>query len=101
MPSLLQPKQLEAKILRAMKDAAPAMYRELKMRGELEQVIEDRASTARDSYETAMSLAISHATSASRNLTGEQSTAETFHARSAAAELAIAQPIEFQDERQG
>ena len=95
MPGLPQPKQLETMIETAMLDRAPQMHRQLKMAGELPKVLTQRAQMARDSYETAMSLALTENSKASRNLTFLEGTAELYQARSAAAETAIAQAVEF------
>lgn len=87
--------KLEKMIEIAMKDRAPAMYRELKKSGELQKVLTDRAEMAEDSYTMAMSQVRTSALSASRNLPHLERVSELMQGRNEAARTAIDQAVEF------
>ena len=97
MPGLPQKRELESLIESAMKENAPSMHRQLSEDGTLAKVISNRADAATDSYEQAMSEAMSWAASAKRNLTGPESVNELTQARSRAAEEALRQAVEFEE----
>jgi hypothetical protein len=88
-------KELEALIEQAMKANAPSMHRSLRADGTLPKVLESRALAAKDSYETAVSAALTEATRASRNLPGPERESELKQARNQAAQTALAQAVEF------
>lgn len=68
MPALPHRQQPETMIEQAMKDRAPAMYRELKASGALPSAIRHRAEMARENYKQALSEVNWNAAQASRNL---------------------------------
>lgn len=95
MPTLPQPKRLEAMIETAMLDRAPAMHQELKRAGTLTQVLRQRAEEARETFETMMDAALTENSKLRPTLNLMEGAADLTQRRDSAAEIAIAQATEF------
>lgn len=95
MPTLPQPKRLEAMIEQAMMDRAPQMHREMQEAGTLAQEISQRAEAARETFETMMDAALTENNKLRPTLNLMEGAADLTQRRDSAAEIAIAQATEF------
>ncbi len=96
MPQLPQIAELKRMIEVAMKDRAPAMHSELKAKGQLKTALHDRAEMATDSYLQAINEQTWAAAQESRQLTPQATVQELTEGQTRAAQVAIAQAVDFE-----
>lgn len=95
MPGLPTKPELKKLIEEAMQEKAPATHRELTANGTLAKAVDDRATAAQDSYQTALSALTERALLSSRGLTDEEVVSEITQGRTEAARVALDQAVEF------
>lgn len=96
MPGLPNRAELKRLIEEAMLDKAPAMHLDLTASASLEKALNDRATQAEESYQTALSALTERALLSSRGLTDEEAVSEITQGRTEAARQALDQAVEFE-----
>jgi len=96
MATMPSKQELKRMISMAMQNAAPAMYRQLKATGKLDQVLTDRAEEAVQAYSVMVSQAEAKV---EQHPTLAEQMQESDRAKRVATEIAISQATEFQTDQ--